>query len=145
MCLLFCFAVEHSSFVISILNRDLCVCCFICIEELEILHANRIIYMFINQSRTSLSPPSPTSLVIYYCPFQGDASVVVYSNLQCSSEFCLYLTYCSVYKIKKKQVNYLSVSPAPPPTPIRGDYNTKADYANRNTMYQVRYRLEDIP
>ena len=29
--------------------------------------------------------------------FQGDASVVGYSNCQCSSAFCLSLTYCSIY------------------------------------------------
>ena len=34
------------------------------------------------QRETGLSPPPP---VIYYWPFQGDASVVVYSNCQCSS------------------------------------------------------------
>ena len=41
--------------------------------------------------KTGLSPT-----VIYYCPFQGDASVVVYFNCQCSSVFCLSLTYCSI-------------------------------------------------
>ena len=40
------------------------------------------------QRKTGLSPQ-----VIYYWPFQGDASVVVYSNCQCSSAFCLSLTY----------------------------------------------------
>ena len=44
------------------------------------------------QRKTCLSPQ-----VIYYWPFQGDASVVVYSNCQCSSAFCLSLTYCSIY------------------------------------------------
>ena len=44
------------------------------------------------QSKTGLSPS-----VIYYWPFQGDASVVVCSNFQCSSAFCLSLTYCSIY------------------------------------------------
>ena len=28
---------------------------------------------------------------------QGGPSVVVYSNCQCSSAFCLSLTYCSIY------------------------------------------------
>ena len=43
-----------------------------------------------------LSTPSPPPL-IYYLPFQGDASVVVYSNCQCLSVFYLFLTYCSIY------------------------------------------------
>ena len=37
------------------------------------------------------------SLVIYYWPFQGGASVLVNSNCQCSSAFCWSLIYCSFY------------------------------------------------
>ena len=48
------------------------------------------------QRKTGLSPRTPPP-VIYYWPFQCDASVVVYSNCQCSSVFCLSLTYCSIY------------------------------------------------
>ena len=50
-------------------------------------HQSRLLH-HIHQSK----PP-----VIYYWPFQGDASVVVYSNCQCSSAFYLSLTYCSIY------------------------------------------------
>ena len=39
--------------------------------------------------KTGLSPP-----VIYYWPFQGGASVVVYSNCQCTFAFCWSLLYC---------------------------------------------------
>ena len=42
--------------------------------------------------KTGLSPP-----VIYYWPFQGGASVLVYFNSQCSSALCLSLTLCSFY------------------------------------------------
>ena len=40
--------------------------------------------------------PGLNLLVIYYWPFQGDASVVVYCNCQCLSAFCLSFTYCSI-------------------------------------------------
>ena len=68
----------------------------------EVLHADRTTYMCIwtatepwarlLQRKTGLSPP-----VIYYWPLQCDASVVVHSKCQCSSAFCLSLTYCSIY------------------------------------------------
>ena len=41
---------------------------------------------------TGLSPP-----VFYYWSFSGGASVVVYSNCQCSSASICLLTYCSFY------------------------------------------------
>ena len=44
------------------------------------------------QRKTGLSTPHPTP--VFYCrTFQGDSSVVVYSNCQYSSDFCLSLTY----------------------------------------------------
>ena len=68
----------------------------------EILHADRTTSMCIwttaeprvrlLQRKTGLSRS-----VIYYWPFQGDASVVIYSNCQCSSVFCLSLTYCLIF------------------------------------------------
>ena len=68
----------------------------------EVLHADRTTSMCIwttaeprsrsVQRKTGLSPS-----VIYYWPFQGDASAVVYSIRQCPSAFCLSLTYCSIY------------------------------------------------
>ena len=42
------------------------------------------------QHKTGLSPP-----VIYYWPFKGDASVVVYSNCHCSFAFCSFLAHLS--------------------------------------------------
>ena len=72
------------------------------IDELQVLHVDRITCMYMNHSRTQgegcvrvktgLSPP-----VIYYWPFQCGSSVVVYSNCQCPSAFCWSLTYCSSY------------------------------------------------
>ena len=68
----------------------------------EVLHADRTTSICIRtttelrarllQRKTGLS-----STIIYSWPFQGDASVVIYSNRQCSSAFCLSLTYCSIY------------------------------------------------
>ena len=53
------------------------------------------------QRKIGLSPPPihthKHTPIMYYWPFQGDTSVVVYSNSQCSSTFCLSLTYCSIY------------------------------------------------
>ena len=48
-------------------------------------------YVYENNAIIDLSP------VIYYWPFQCNASVVLYSNSQYSSDFCLSLTYCSIY------------------------------------------------
>ena len=69
----------------------------------EVLHADRTTSMCkwttaetrvrLLQRKNSWSAPP----VIYYWPFHGDASVVVYSNCQCSSAFCLSLTHCSIY------------------------------------------------
>ena len=42
--------------------------------------------------KTGLSPP-----IIYHWPFQGGASLVVYSYCHCSSAFCLSLSFCSSY------------------------------------------------
>ena len=65
----------------------------------EVLYADRTTSMCIwttaeprvrlLQRKTGLSPQ-----VIYYWPFHGVASVVVYSNCQYSSAFCLSLTFC---------------------------------------------------
>ena len=62
----------------------------------EVLHADRTTSMCIwttseprvrlLQRKTGLSP---IPAVIYYWPFQGDASVVVYSNCQCSSAWLI--------------------------------------------------------
>ena len=99
------FAVEYSSCFISVM--DLCFYMFAVLIHwwIEVLNADRTTSMRIwtteelmvrlLQRIASLSPvPHP---VIYYWPFQGDASDVVYSNCQCSSAFCLALTYCSIY------------------------------------------------
>ena len=68
----------------------------------EVLHADRTTSICIRttteprarllQRKTGLSPT-----IIYSWPFQGDASVMIYSNRQCSSAFCLSLAYCSIY------------------------------------------------
>ena len=50
-----------------------------------------------NPGRGLLQPKTGLRLpVIYYWPFQWDASFVVYSNCHCSSAFCLSLTNCSI-------------------------------------------------
>ena len=58
----------------------------------ESLHADRITWLYVYQPQHNLSTP-----VMYYWPFQGGASVVVYSYCQCSFTFCLSLTLCSFY------------------------------------------------
>ena len=63
------FAVEYSSYFISVMNFDLYVRCF--------------------DSLISRGPSRGSN--------NFDASVVVYSNCLCSSAFCLSLTYCSIY------------------------------------------------
>ena len=68
----------------------------------EVLHADRtsMCIWTTAEPRVRLLQPktgfNPTQ-VIYYWPFQGDASVLVYSNCQCSSAFYLPLTHCSIY------------------------------------------------
>ena len=92
------FAVQYSSCFISVMNLDLYVRVLIH-WWVEVLHADRTTSMCLwtaleskvslLQHKTGLRTPE-----IYYRPFQGDASVMVYSNCQCSSSFCLSLTYC---------------------------------------------------
>ena len=86
------FAVEYSSCFICDESRFICSL-FRFIDLVEVLHADRTTYMCIwntteprarlLQRKTGLSPP-----VIYYWLSQGDASVVDYSNCQCSFAFC---------------------------------------------------------
>ena len=87
------FAVQYSTSFISVMNLDLYVRCFNLFTD-EVLHVDRNsmciwttaeprVRLF--QRKTGLSPT-----VIYNLPFQGDASVVVYSNCQCSSAFCFF-------------------------------------------------------
>ena len=70
----------------------------------EVLHADRTTFIYVYELQqnlrrwflereTGLSPPPP---VIYYWPFQGGASVVVYSYCNCVSASCRYLTTCWV-------------------------------------------------
>ena len=49
------------------------------------------------ERKIGLNTHTPLPLVIYYRPFQSDASVVVYSNCQCMSTSCFSLTYCSIW------------------------------------------------
>ena len=84
------FAVEYSSCFISVRNHDLYVRCLIHLW-MEVHHADRTMCIWTTaepkvrllQRKTGLSvppPPRPPPPVIYYWPFQGDVSVVVYSN-----------------------------------------------------------------
>ena len=51
--------------------------------------------LWIRKTRLSLLPaPPPHPQVIYYWPFQGSASVVVYSSCHCSSLLSLALNLC---------------------------------------------------
>ena len=69
----------------------------------EVLHADWTTYMCIwttaeprarlSACKTRLSRPQ----VVYYWPFQGGASVVVYSKCECPLAFSWSLTYCSFY------------------------------------------------
>ena len=100
------FAVEYPSCFISVMN-PLYVRCFDSLW-VKVLHADRTTSMCIwtkaelivrlLQRKTCLRPPTlPPPQVIYYWQFQGDASVVDYSNWQCLSALFLSLTYCSIY------------------------------------------------
>ena len=68
----------------------------------EVLHADRTTSMCIwttaePRVRWLLRKTGLSLLVMYYWLFQGDVSVVVYSNCQCLPAFGLSLTYCSIY------------------------------------------------
>ena len=90
-------AVEYSSCVISVLDLGLCVCCVGVLMSTSPLHWLNNLYVYEPQHnigrglcarRTGLSRP-----VIHYWPFQGGASVVVYSRCHCSSVYFLFILF----------------------------------------------------
>ena len=100
-CFSVCLVVEYSSCFISALDLDWYVSCLMhwwvrspsCgPNNLHLYDPQQNPGRGVWSRKTGLS-----SRVIYYWPFQGGASVVIYYNCQCSSAFYLLLTYCSFY------------------------------------------------
>ena len=83
-------AVEDSSYFISVINLDLYVHCFDSLMSRSLSRRPNYLYIYIYMNHGRTKGEVGRSLnrfkhkVIYYCPFQADASVVVYSNCQCS-------------------------------------------------------------
>ena len=93
------FTVEYSSCFISVLNFDLSVCCFDAQMSRSLSCGPNILYVhepqqnlgggWLLKCKTGLNLP-----VVHYWPFQGCASIAVYSYRQCLSTSCLSLTVC---------------------------------------------------